>query len=73
MTFKWSVDEKILWKETFDERKLLYFSEKKKPQKTSAISMSNKRKQQHSAIQTRTRLSIKDREVPNNLNVRRNV
>ena len=35
--------------------------------------MSDKRKQQHSAIQTRTRLSIKYREVPNDLIVWRSV
>ena len=35
--------------------------------KLLAISMSDKRKQQHFAIQTRMRLSIKDREVPNDL------
>ena len=31
--------------------------------------MSDKRKQQHSAIQTRTRLSIKDQAIPNDLTV----
>ena len=35
--------------------------------------MSDKSKQQHSAIQTRTRLYIKDREVPKGLIVWRSV
>ena len=34
---------------------------------TLAISVSGKHKQQHSAIQTRSRLSIKGQEVPNDM------
>ena len=44
LTVKWSVDENLFWKETFDEWKLLYLSGK-----TPAISLSNKRKQELSA------------------------
>ena len=55
MTFKWSLDEKVFWKETFDEWNCFIFpkkkKKKKKKKKTPQSILSVKRKQQFSAIQ----------------------
>ena len=47
MTFEWSLDENLFWKEIFDEWKCFIFLKKKK----SAILLSDKRKRRLSAIQ----------------------
>ena len=54
MTFKWSHDGNLFWKQTFNEWICFIFL-KKKTHKKTAIILSDKLKQQLSAIQYRDR------------------